>query len=283
MAEEDAEKNHRSLKVRSMEKNSPQLWDKSWKKDIASVKEDIFTLAKEENSMRWQRIEKIVLEEFGSFNNLKIIEIGAGIGTYAALMAKREAKVTILDYSEGALKRAREFFKRNKLSADKFIKANALSLPPNLLDKYDISMSFGLTEHFSGTERVKINKTHLDVLKKGGITFISVPNKYNPFYRIFKFVTERIGLWEAGEEYPYSRKEFRNICQQIGITDYSFFGESIFSSFKFINPFRITRKLLKRYLNIRLKRDLDISHIKKEKGTFLDEYLSYSLILYGKK
>lgn len=266
-----------------MEKNSPQLWDKGWKKDITSVEEDIFTLAKENNSMRWQRIEKIILEEFSSFKNLKVIEIGAGIGTNAALMAKRRAKVTILDYSEGALRRAREFFKRNKLSANKFINQDALSLPPELFGKYDISMSFGLAEHFRGAKRIKINKAHFDVLKKGGITFIAVPNKYNPFYRIFKFVTERIGLWEAGEEYPYSRKEFRNICQQIGITDYSFFGESIFSSFKFINPFRITRKLLKRYLNIRLKRDLDIGHIKKEKGTFLDEYLSYSLILYGKK
>ena len=266
-----------------MENNTPQLWDKSWKKALASPGEDIFKLAKEENSIRWQRIEKIVLEEFGFFNNLKVIEIGSGVGTYAALMAKRGAKVTILDYSESALKRAREFFKRNKLFADKFIKKDAFSLSPSLLGKYDISMSFGLTEHFKGTKRIKINKTHFDVLRKGGITFIAVPNKYNPFYRMFKFVTERIGLWEAGEEYPYSRKEFRSICKQIGITEYSLFGESFYSSFKFIDPFRTARKLLTRYLNIKLKRNLDPSRLRKQKGTFLDAYLSYSLVLCGKK
>ncbi len=261
-----------------MKKNTPQLWDKVWKKDI-SIEEDIFNLAKEGYSIRWQRIERIVLKEFGSFNNLKVIEIGAGAGTNAALAAKRGAKVTILDYSETALKRAREFFERNGLSAE-FIKQDALSLPTDLLGKYDISMSFGLTEHFDGVERVNINKAHFDLLRKGGIAFISVPNKYNPPYRIFKFVAEHTGRWTVGEECPYSRKELRNICQQIGITEYSFFGDSLFWSFNFINPinpFKIIRKVF------RLKNPLNIYNIRKEKGTFLDQYLSYALVLYGRK
>jgi hypothetical protein len=79
-------------------------------------------------------------------------------------------------------------------------------------------MSFGLAEHFRGTKRIKINKAHFDVLRKGGIAFISVPNKHNPPYRISKFVAEHTGRCTVGEEYPYSRKELRNICEQIGIT-----------------------------------------------------------------
>lgn len=266
-----------------MERNTPQLWDKSWDRVPTSPEEDIFELAKEEKSMRWQRIEKIILREFGSFDNLRVIEIGAGAGTYAALMAKRGAKTTILDYSKKALKKARQFFARNKLSVDKFIHQDALSLPPRLLGKYDIAMSFGLTEHFKGAKRIKINKAHFDLLKKGGIALIAAPNKYNPFYRMFKFVTERTGLWELGEEYPYSRKEFKSICQQIGITEYSLFGESFYSSFKFIDPFRTTRKLFKRYLKIKLKRNLDPSRLRKQKGTFLDAHLSYFLVFCGKK
>ncbi|MBU0672736.1 MAG: class I SAM-dependent methyltransferase [Candidatus Margulisbacteria bacterium] len=260
---------------KNTENNSPQLWDGLWQKSPL-IEEDIFDLAKEEHSIRWQRTEKAVVKQFGSFNGLKVIELGAGVGTNAALMAKRGAKITILDYSEGALRRAREFFERNGLSAE-FIKQDALLLPANLLGKYDISMSFGLTEHFSGPARIKINKAHFDVLKDKGITFISVPNKYNLPYRIFKFLAETAGTWKAGEEYPYSRRELRKICKEIGITKYSFFGDSIFYSFNFISPLRIIKKLLK------MDRDLSVLHLKKEKGTFLDQYLSYALVLYGKK
>ena len=259
-----------------MERNTAQLWDRVWESPV-TTEEDTFNLVKEENCIRWQRIEVIALKEFGSFNNLKVIEIGAGAGINAALAAKRGAKVTMLDYSETALKRAREFFERNGLSAE-FIKEDALSLPADLLGKYDISMSFGLTEHFKGSERININKAHFDILRKGGIAFISAPYKYSLPYRIYKFVAERTGRWGVGEEYPYSRKELRNMCQQIGITEYSFFfADSLFSSFNFINPFKVIKKMLK------IKNNLNISHIEKERGTFLDQYLSPSLVLYGKK
>ena len=82
-----------------------QVWER------ASSSEQVnYNLIKEENCIRWQRIEKIAIRQFGIFNNLKVIEIGAGVGTNAALMAKRGAKVTILDYSENALLRANYFF-----------------------------------------------------------------------------------------------------------------------------------------------------------------------------
>jgi 2-polyprenyl-3-methyl-5-hydroxy-6-metoxy-1,4-benzoquinol methylase len=261
------------LKV--MKRNIQQLWDNVWS-TATSREDDIFILAKEENCIRWQRIEKFVLQEYGSFNNLQVIEIGAGIGTNAALMAKRGATVTLLDYSENALKRASKFFKRNGLSA-KTIKQDLLLLPTELRNKYDISMSFGLAEHFKGFKRIKIIKAHFDVLRKGGITFISVPNKYNVPYRIFRFFAEYTGRWQVGEEYPFSRRELRNICQQINCANLSFFGDSLFSSFDFINPLKIINKVYG------VRNELSSSNIKREPGTFLDSYLSYSLVAYGKK
>jgi 2-polyprenyl-3-methyl-5-hydroxy-6-metoxy-1,4-benzoquinol methylase len=50
--------------------------------------------------------KKLVLQKFGSFSNLEVIEIGAGIGTNAALMARRRVNVTALDFSKGTLKEA---------------------------------------------------------------------------------------------------------------------------------------------------------------------------------
>jgi 2-polyprenyl-3-methyl-5-hydroxy-6-metoxy-1,4-benzoquinol methylase len=258
-----------------MKRNIQKLWENVWS-TTTSREEDIFMLAKEENCVRWQRIKNIVLQEFGSFENLQVIEIGAGIGTNAALMAKRGAIVTLLDYSENALKRASIFFKRNGLSA-KTIKQDLLSLPTELHDKFDISMSFGLAEHFKGVKRMKIIKTHFDVLRKGGITFIAVPNQYNVPYRIFKFFAEYAGRWRVGEEYPFSRRELRNICQQSGYANLKFFGDSLFSSFDFVNPLKIIKKVYG------VRNNLSSSNIKRESGTFLDSYLSYSLVVYGKK
>ena len=256
--------------------NTPKLWDNLWETDI-SEEEDRFALAKEEKSIRWERIENVVLKEFGSFKDLNILEIGAGAGTNSVLMAKRGANITILDYSEQAIQRSQELFKRSQLNAE-FTFQDALALPNELLNKYDVSMSFGLTEHFLGADRVNINKAHFQVLREGGISFISVPNKYNPPYRIYKYFSQHTGRWKVGMEIPYSRRELRNICREIGVTEISFFGDSLISSMQFVSPIRIIKKLLK------IKEPPgNIQSIPKEKGTFLDAYFSYAIVLVGKR
>ena len=138
-------------------------------------------------------------------------------------------------------------------------------------------MSFGLAEHFQGKDRINIIKSHFNVLKNGGITFISVPNKINLPYRIFKFFAELTKKWTFGEEYPFSRKELIKICNNIDITHLSFFGDSIYSSFRYINPILIINQ------TYGIKNKIKYISQKKEKGTFLDKYFSYALVLYAKK
>lgn len=262
-----------------MEKNSPELWDKVWQYSSFS-EEDVYNLEKEAKSIRWKRIKDIVKKEFGSFEGLKTIEIGAGLGTYSALMAREGADVTVFDYSDIALERAKEFFEKNGLKAT-FVKGNALDLDPEFIGKYDLSMSFGLTEHFLAEQRFVMNRVHLDVLRDGGITFISVPNKYNLPYRLFKFFAQKAGIWKVGEEYPYSRKELKIFCRKAGVSRYWFIGDSLGASFHFINVFRIFRKIYRKIFKI--KRNLDPKSIRQEKGSPLDQYLSYALVLVAKK
>jgi len=259
-------------------KNTPELWDEIWDKPL-SQQHDLFALAKEEHSVRWRRIGHEINRVYPKFEKLKSIEIGAGSGTYAALLAQRGAQVTILDYSDKALDRAREFFGRNGLTAD-FVKQDALSLSPALLDCFDVSMSFGLIEHFQGTNRQQIVQVHFDVLKSGGLTFISVPNKFCPPYRLFKSVAQRTGKWPFGEEYPTSRGELAALAKRSGASMAWILGSSLFSSFDFVNPlkaFAIVRRIL------RLKDNLDTAKLRPERGTFLDSYLSYALILAAHK
>lgn len=260
------------------EKNSPALWDKVWARTISTA-EDRHHLNFEEHTIRWRRIEQRVFRHFGRFAGLDVIEVGAGRGTNAALFAKRGANVTVLDYSETALQRSQQFFDRIGYSATT-VHGNALELSPNLIESFDVALSFGLTEHFLGQQRLQINQAHFDLVRPGGMVFIAVPHRNNPPYRLFKFIAERTGRWGVGEEYPYSRAEFRTICEQIGVNDYEFFGESFLQSFHFLNP--LNKRLFRKWLRLGPRR-YDKMTYRQQRGSFLDTPLSYSLVLCGKK
>lgn len=252
-----------------MQKNTPELWDTLWQKTL--LQKEQHSLIREENSIRWQRIEKKIQAKFGGFKGLRVIEIGAGIGTNALLFAKRGAKVTLLDYSKEAITKSKEFFKRNRCKAD-FVLADALNLPEKLKGKYDVAMSFGLAEHFKGRDRHQIISSHLDLTNKKGLILISVPNKHNIPYRINRFVRELAGFWEFGQENPFSRGEFLKIGELFKIKKIEFIGDSFLGSFKFVNPLAAIRK---KY-NLKAKP-------KKEKGSFLDAYFAYALVFLGEK
>ncbi len=218
------------------ERNTAQLWDNVWTRS-SSVEKDLYAVAKEERLIRWQRMEAKILERFAAFDALAVIELGAGRGTNAALMAARGARVSVLDYSEIALQRSRRVFANLDLPVD-LVLQDALQLEPQHIGQYHVSMSFGLAEHFVGPAREAIVKAHFDVLKEGGLAFISVPNAYNPPYRLYKWITEHTGRWTIGEEYPFSRRELEAQCASLGISEYGFFGDSLWRSKKFLNPLK---------------------------------------------
>jgi SAM-dependent methyltransferase len=275
------------------QRNTAELWDNVWVRS-PSVERDLYAVAKEERLIRWQRMEAKVLERFGSFENLSVIELGAGRGTNAALMAGRGAHVSVLDYSGIALERSRRVFENLELPVE-LVLQDALDLPPGLVGKYDISMSFGLAEHFLADARGAILEAHFNVLKEGGLAFISVPNAYNPPYRLYKWITERTGRWTIGEEYPFSRRELESHCMRLGLADYGFFGDSFWRSKKFLNPLKwFPRRKAKRRTEgdvaapvespkpnpeRRYRRRLP----RREKGTPWDDRYAYALVLWAVK
>jgi 2-polyprenyl-3-methyl-5-hydroxy-6-metoxy-1,4-benzoquinol methylase len=256
------------------EPNTPELWDEIWdERPNPSVHRH--NLAREEHSIRWQRMEQRVLAELGGLEGLRVIEIGAGAGTNAGAMAKRGASVTVLDYSDLALTRAREFFMANGLDAD-FVQANALELPAEVAGRFDVAMSFGLNEHFTGAERVGIFQAHLDALRSGGLAFISVPNARNAPYRASKWAAEKTGRWKLGVEIPFTRAELESICAQLGVTDFEFFGDSFAYSLQFFNPWPHARRALGRPAPTP-------SRLRRERGTPIDERWSYATVLMMRK
>jgi 2-polyprenyl-3-methyl-5-hydroxy-6-metoxy-1,4-benzoquinol methylase len=256
--------------------NSPQVWDNVWK-ETKSKKEYQALLKEERDSVRWRRIKAAVKKSFKSFKGLKVIEVGSGLGTYSALMAKEGAKVSLLDYSDKALQEAKLFLKANNVQAT-FIKADALKLPQKLMGKYDISMSFGLTEHFIGKNRVKINKVHFDLVRDNGMVVLSFPNKNNLPYRFFKYATQKLKTWPFGIEIPYSKQEFMEMFHTFGIRKIQVEGDSLFWSLNFINPFILISRVLNK-LGIRQRWFI----IGNQHGTFLDKYISFAYVVMVQK
>jgi 2-polyprenyl-3-methyl-5-hydroxy-6-metoxy-1,4-benzoquinol methylase len=254
-----------------LQKNTAAVWDKVYK-NTPCEKEDRYIIEKEKHSLVWKQIKKRIIDSFGSFKGLKTIEIGAGRGTYSILFALEGADVTVLDYSQKAIDSSRLFFKRNNVNAS-FVKGDALKIGENLISKFDVSMSFGTAEHFLGTQRIDFIENHFKMLKNGGIAFISAPNKWNFFYRLWKFLSQSLGRWKFGEEYPFSTYEFKKIGRKINKKIEILGGYLFDSQFQFL-------KRIRKFLKI--KESYNIKDIHNQIKTPLDKYFSRVILAVGK-
>lgn len=172
-------------------------------------------VAKEEGTPRWRAQEHIVDTLLDGFSGLEVIEVGSGRGLNAMLYAKRGADATLLDVEDVALEQAAKVYGDHGLSFTP-VRGDVFDLPPELLGRFDVSMSFGLCEHFRGEQRRRVVAAHIALLKPGGIAMIGVPNRISPVYRVWKRVLEQRGSWPFGTEEPYTAHELARIAEEAG-------------------------------------------------------------------
>lgn len=251
--------------------NTSVLWDELWKGKGAQPP-TYQTLLAEKHSVRWQRILRQAQDHFGTLKGKRVVELGAGMGTYAALFAMEGAKVTLVDYAPKALTLAKSFFKALHLSAT-FVLADITKLP-STIHSFDISTSCGVAEHFLNRQRNAVLDAHIHVLKSGGMTFLMVPNSANIPYRTYKAIAERGGFWPWGEEYPYSHDELIRFAKKHHIHDYGFFGDSYLWSLNYFNPLCLISKKFTWFRRFIIPQTI---------GTPIDEKFAYSLGLFAIK
>lgn len=186
-------------------------WDAVWETDTPDV-EDVRA---EERGLRWRVQRELVTERRGGLEGLRIIEIGAGRSTNALLYAMHGAQATVLDRSAIALEQSVSRFERHGLTVET-VEADVFELPPELLGSFDVSMSFGLCEHFLDERRRGVVAAHVDLLTPDGIAMVNVPNKYSPFYRAWMGLAKRRGTWTLGTEVPFSAKELCELARRSG-------------------------------------------------------------------
>lgn len=197
----------------------PADWDRQWLGEPM----DLSAPAEEARTPRWRAQAERVRARWGGFEGLRVIEIGAGRGTNGALYAQRGAEVTIFDTSPVALEQARELFEALGLTAS-YVAGDAFDLAPDLRGAFDVSMSFGLCEHFLGERRLAIVAAHIEVLRPGGVAFLGVPNRWAPVYRLWMGTLKRTGSWPLGTEAPFTATELARLVREAG-------GEPLGSSY----------------------------------------------------
>ncbi|HEY4346689.1 MAG TPA: methyltransferase domain-containing protein [Gaiellaceae bacterium] len=186
-------------------------WDRQWAHEPA----DLEAPAEEKRTPRWHAQERVVEETFGGFEGLEVIEIGAGRGTNGLLYGLNGARVTLLDRSETALAQAAELYAHHRVEFEPVI-ADLFELPSELVGRFDVSMSFGLCEHFLQERRLGVVRAHLDLLRPEGVAMLGVPNRYGVVYRLWIKTLMMRGSWPLGTEVPFSERELRRLASEAG-------------------------------------------------------------------
>lgn len=146
-------------------KNQKELWNNSWNRTIE--KDAIRNAEKERTSSRFQLICSILKRELGDIRGIEVVEIGSGMGLNSLALALLGAKITLVDYSEIALKNAAALFQHHGLHPS-LINSNIFEFDKSFCGKFDVCMSFGLAEHFVGEQRENVFRVHYDLVKRGG-------------------------------------------------------------------------------------------------------------------
>lgn len=171
------------------------------------------------SSNGWQHAIRLLMKSGIPFDNLKVAEIGSGTGTFSLTLGLMGAAVTLLDFNHNVLENTRQIYNYYDCPAQ-FINADCLDSPQNeLLETFDLVVSCGLAEHFTGEDRVKCIDYHRQLLKKGGVAYISVPNKLSPFYRWIRFFREVTGTFDIDIEVPFTAKELTMLADEAGFKD----------------------------------------------------------------
>lgn len=198
---------------------APETWDDLWQH--ADDRMAAERLVRERRGERWGGLQRAIKESFGG-RKLSCIELGAGEGDFSVLLAEQGHRVTLLDFSAAALDRARARFERLGLTAE-YVQADLFEFAEQHAGSFDIAVSLGVAEHFSGAMRQRIVKAHRQVLASGGLALVSVPNACCVPYRVWKSYLHLRGRWRYGYEAPFTPWEMRRAGRRAGFDSQSIY------------------------------------------------------------
>lgn len=179
----------------------PDVWDnvaKEYSYEINENEKEIASGLKE--IFQWLKLPE----------NLHLIELGSGSGHISGLLNKSGYQVTLLDFSQTALEKSKEFFNYYNLEGN-FINGDIFDLS-GIAPNYDIVWNSGVMEHFNDDKLLEALKSIKQIVKKYFIFL--VPNPLSLPYLLFRYKKMRENNWLYGTE--YLRKDYDVFLRKAG-------------------------------------------------------------------
>lgn len=108
--------------------------------------------------------------------NKLLVEVGCARSAVLPLFAKKLGfQVSGIDYSPNGCEQTRLILEREDVPAEIYC-CDIFSIPDDLVERFDVVVSFGLIEHFSDTTAIVTALSRL--VRPGGLIFTNVPNMH---------------------------------------------------------------------------------------------------------
>lgn len=258
-------------------------WGAIWKQGIdgydASAVLD--TVEQESTGVRCQKITGYLSHHLGDLSGKRTIEVGCGGAVYSLILAQLGARVTLLDYSSEAIALAERNLSVLDLDGE-LIQADVFKLSPELLGIYDVAMSFGTVEHYRSPRRLGICRSHVDLVRPGGVVIISAPNILFLPHEILKTLLAARGKWFLGYEGSFSRSELSRVGRELGLRDVRIVGSSWLADLRrYVQIVRHTRTFRSWFRPLGLHKLSPSS--RPQTHHWLDDFLGHDIVLMGVK
>ncbi len=137
------------------------------------------TLNRKNNYIKYNFGKILKKVSLNSSSNLKILEIGPGLGEFISYCSNNYKKsvIDIVDNDQSIL-----FYNKEKYSIRKtFLIDKDVKEISNKLDDYDIIVATQVLEHIPVSQQISFISTLFKHLKKNGTLIVTAPNMANPF------------------------------------------------------------------------------------------------------
>jgi 2-polyprenyl-3-methyl-5-hydroxy-6-metoxy-1,4-benzoquinol methylase len=159
---------------KSQNKTNKEYWDQSWSdSNIRSLVQPDQLSLRNYPRLCWHQWFSEIFANLEA-NNLKILEIGCARSIWLPYFAKEFGfDIYGLDYSEIGCKQEEQLLNKAGVKG-KIVCADLFNPPAEMIESFDIVVSFGVAEHFINT--TDCIKAFSKFLKQGGMMITIIPN-----------------------------------------------------------------------------------------------------------
>lgn len=191
----------------------PSLWD-----DVASQYSDEPDEGESEIASELESLLAKLGVQGGS-----LLEAGCGSGHISSHLASSGYKTTLLDFSEVAIKKARQLYERKNLEGN-FVHSDLFEISAHSVDSHDVVWNSGVLEHFDGWQVIEAMQKMASVAKK--FVIILVPNPKSRPYMDFRRKALEAGVWQWGLEILREDLEDLALLSGLEIVEQRFVGQT---------------------------------------------------------